>query len=214
MVMVTGLPMQGWTRSNMERIGNVWGRVVQIEEEEGGHYNYFRVQIVAGIGPTICAIANVVIGEEKFCIFIREDEERNYEPCHCRINTIGAKEQQVGCRNIQLEEVINRNEKEASVTYENGRQVVDTQDAAAVAEEAVPSEMEAEESKVGETQPVARIEDGDTTDGVENASPEMGLAEIDVGPSPTRTKSLLDDRRTEEVIQESGETLYQRPNPN
>ncbi|MED6133242.1 hypothetical protein PIB30_026567 [Stylosanthes scabra] len=142
-IMVTGLPLQGWTRDNMEKIAMVWGRVVQIEEEAGEHFNFFRAQVVANIGPAICVIANIQV---------------------------------------------------------------------AVAEKTVAGAVEAEESRAGETQPSPILEANDGNVGTDNTGPILEEEENGIGPSPTRTKSLHDDRRTEKVIQEWDDTLFQKPN--
>ncbi|MED6138935.1 hypothetical protein PIB30_079208 [Stylosanthes scabra] len=149
-LMVTGLPIHGWTRDNMDRIGRVWGRVIQIEEEEGGHHNFFRVQIVANIGPSICALASV-----------------------------------------------NTNDEDNEVL------AVETQKGVAMA-------TEGEESKVGETQPTLRSLGDESCNGARPLGPNAEKEGAGIGPSPTRTKSLHDDRRTEEVIQEWGDVLYQK----
>ncbi|MED6133154.1 hypothetical protein PIB30_025968 [Stylosanthes scabra] len=58
---ITGLLIHGWSKENMIKIGAVWGRVVEIEDEKRGHLSAFKVEIVAIAGPTIRALENVVI---------------------------------------------------------------------------------------------------------------------------------------------------------
>ncbi|MED6120175.1 hypothetical protein PIB30_018574 [Stylosanthes scabra] len=61
---VTGLPIQGWTMENMTKIGETWGRVIRVEDDEGGHYNAFRVLLESNTGPNIQAFIDKMIQEE------------------------------------------------------------------------------------------------------------------------------------------------------
>ncbi|MED6207366.1 hypothetical protein PIB30_035169 [Stylosanthes scabra] len=80
------------------------------------------------------------------------------------------------------------------------------------ANEGAAREEDDEELKVGETQP-SRVE-------VEDDQKNENEAYVNVGPtdgqqldsSPTKTVTLEDDRRTEDVIQEWGDELFQKPN--
>ncbi|MED6218306.1 hypothetical protein PIB30_025538 [Stylosanthes scabra] len=60
---------------NMITIGEVWGRVIKVEEDECGHFNSFKVLIDAHTVPLVQAIANVCIDNEVFRIFVREKGE-------------------------------------------------------------------------------------------------------------------------------------------
>ncbi|MED6208171.1 hypothetical protein PIB30_042624 [Stylosanthes scabra] len=202
-IMVTGLPMHGWTKDNMEKIGRVWGRVIQIEEEICGHYNFFRVQIVANIGPSICALAAVVIGEETFNIFIKEDGERACVGYVRRIIEPNVRDHAMGSKDLGSGDTHIRDEQVNTNAVENIPAVVETQNAVAMA-------VEGEESMVGEAQSILKNVEDDPCRADGQTSPNVDLNDNSIGPSPTRTKFLQDDKRTEDVIQEWGEVLYQK----
>ncbi|MED6191873.1 hypothetical protein PIB30_004951 [Stylosanthes scabra] len=71
-------------------------------------------------------------------------------------------------------------------------------------------EEEDEESRVGETQQAGMCGDDDT----QNPHGNNGLGQLDLvghtDESPTKTKSLEDDRRIDQVLREWDEKLYQR----
>ncbi|MED6135427.1 hypothetical protein PIB30_046398 [Stylosanthes scabra] len=74
--------------------------------------------------------------------------------------------------------------------------------------------VEAEGSKVGETQQTPRMDGSNSISGSQNLGPTpvLNWAENGISPSPTKTTSLEDDRRTVQVIQERNEVLYRKPN--
>ncbi|MED6193143.1 hypothetical protein PIB30_016237 [Stylosanthes scabra] len=200
------LPIHGWTKENMKRIGRVWGQVVQIEEEEGGHYNYFRVQIIANISPTIRALASVEIGGEIFSIFVNEDEERIKKP-------MVLKPREVEDDNLMRARI---DEIEEPVVGVNGfdtniiNKAIDASDDVNV----VAMAEEAEESKVGETQSLLKAGKDDGRNGADNLSQIILGYDNGNELNRSRTPSIQDDRRTEDVIQEWSEEFYQRPNSN
>ncbi|MED6108554.1 hypothetical protein PIB30_025203 [Stylosanthes scabra] len=69
---ISRLPEHGWTHENMRKIGEVWGRVVAVQEEEGSHYNSFIVLVDSNMGTWIQARAPIVIEGECFQIFVME----------------------------------------------------------------------------------------------------------------------------------------------
>ncbi|MED6200566.1 hypothetical protein PIB30_086432 [Stylosanthes scabra] len=170
----------------MEKIGRVWGHVVQIEEEEGGHFNFFRVQIIANVGPMIRAFANV------------EDEERTRTSGERLIDNIGVSGDQSESGQKRTEELRTPKERHVDNTAENGIVAMDGLNVPA-------TEVEAEQSKVGETQSPRRDGEDEGRNGADNRSPIVLFEEKENGPSPTKTKSLHDDRRTEDVIREWSE---------
>ncbi|MED6207800.1 hypothetical protein PIB30_038993 [Stylosanthes scabra] len=186
---VSRLPLHGWTRENMLKIGNVWGKAMDIEEMAEGHYSYFRVLVVTNIGPRIWAMANIVIKEETFSIFIRELEVRR-TTADKKENSKETKER-IDCETpIMVAE---------SGRHGNGNDGGET------------GGREAEGSRVGETQPTSE-ERGDGNETLEQNKGPMGEDTINVGnPSPTKTKTLEDDRRTKDVIQEWEDECYVKP---
>ncbi|MED6208833.1 hypothetical protein PIB30_048864 [Stylosanthes scabra] len=69
---VTGLPAHGWMQENMMKIGEVWGKVILIQDDNGKHFNSFRVLVDSNVGPGIQDLASVVIEGECFQIFVKE----------------------------------------------------------------------------------------------------------------------------------------------
>ncbi|MED6120835.1 hypothetical protein PIB30_024711 [Stylosanthes scabra] len=59
-------------RRKMMKIGEVWGRVMRVQEGEGGHFNSFWVLVDSNVAPMIQAMATMVIEGESFLIVIRE----------------------------------------------------------------------------------------------------------------------------------------------
>ncbi|MED6181971.1 hypothetical protein PIB30_024444 [Stylosanthes scabra] len=169
---VTGLPLHGWTTKNMEKIAKVWGKVITIERAKDDHCSYFRALIVMNLGPTIRAMANVVIAEETFSIFVSKLR--------------GSIDQKV-----------------EGMSYEGSTHlpVAPSLDVAVMEED--------EGSKVGETQPMRDNTGENAGGGVENTSPVLNVDSRN-SPSPTKTISLEDDRRTNDVIREWEEVCYQK----
>ncbi|MED6137073.1 hypothetical protein PIB30_061503 [Stylosanthes scabra] len=71
-------------------------------------------------------------------------------------------------------------------------------------------EVEAEESKVGETQPTRDEGDKGRTSQAWARSDSGPLLVMEKTPSPTKTKTLEDDRRTDEVVWEWEEEWFER----
>ncbi|MED6225438.1 hypothetical protein PIB30_093734 [Stylosanthes scabra] len=146
---IIGLLIHGWTRDNMLKIGNVWGRVLEVEEAEETHYSFFRVLVAANASPAIRAWATIVIDNKNFDIFVKEDGGYLSQ----RQDFKGIREE-TDCSEASLGHTIVDKEQEFG---ENGMNRVGSEDGEGMI---IPVDSrgvatlgeEAEESKVGETQ--------------------------------------------------------------
>ncbi|MED6151182.1 hypothetical protein PIB30_079974 [Stylosanthes scabra] len=165
----------------MQKIGEVWGRVGEIEEEKEGHFSNFRVRIVSNPGPTIRALAIVMIGDDTFEIFVREVGETT------TTNTVVNKESEQldkGCKGLEVvcnEEEMGGDEKEMDDGEGNDQHLENTGK--------VVTAEEDDELKVGETQPVRSEEDEAIRNGSKDVSPIEIVDESTNLPSPTKTKT-------------------------
>ncbi|MED6128026.1 hypothetical protein PIB30_093660 [Stylosanthes scabra] len=179
---------------------NVWGRVLQLEEEEGEHYSAFKVLVEANAGPAIRAFATVVVDDEEFTIFVKEEGGmRSREVCMSEEAIVQTGDNREVCRDLSLDS--------------SAGQIRPPQ-------AAVEAEAETDESKVGETQQTP-ILDEQRNEEANDSVEVVGLAKNNNGPSvdgvemeslgrPTRTVTHNDDRRTDEIIQEWEEDCYQK----
>ncbi|MED6216983.1 hypothetical protein PIB30_013197 [Stylosanthes scabra] len=67
-----GLPANSWTIQNMERIGNVWGTVLKIDDGNEEHFNAFRILVDAKFSPIIQAVLTVVIEGGEYLVTVKE----------------------------------------------------------------------------------------------------------------------------------------------
>ncbi|MED6158136.1 hypothetical protein PIB30_030052 [Stylosanthes scabra] len=74
--------------------------------------------------------------------------------------------------------------------------------------------VECEESKVGETQPTQDGRDDECWNGSQSKNPIGLVVEYVEQTSPTKTITLEDDRRAEQIIQEWNDICYQLPSDN
>ncbi|MED6138653.1 hypothetical protein PIB30_076464 [Stylosanthes scabra] len=197
---ITGLPIHGWSEANMRKIGEVWGRVLGIEMEEGGHYSSFRVLVVANSSPRIRTFATVVIENENFIIFVNEEGGPGIE--------YGANMERKALSN-GAGETTNANRRCDNMINSVGD----------VAIRPVPimsgegsKAAEDEESKVGETEHAITGRDEDSNNWAGVNGPIVGIEATNTSSSPTKTRTLDDDRRTGDVLLEWEEVLYQKPN--
>ncbi|MED6204606.1 hypothetical protein PIB30_010460 [Stylosanthes scabra] len=203
---VTGLLLHGWCDENMRTIGNVWGRVIKVGDDEG-HFSSFRVLVAANMGPLIRAVAIVVINNTEFQVFVKEAEEdgmvidgsRNKEQNEVdKVNIVQEVDKSQWNGTTKTREMVN-NEEGRDVRPESSPEIE---------REVEKEESKVEESKCGETEQTPSEENG----GDAQWAYELGHANPDNTKSPTRTRSLEDDRRTEQVIREWNESLFQKPN--
>ncbi|MED6181678.1 hypothetical protein PIB30_021608 [Stylosanthes scabra] len=189
----------------MFKIWEVWGKVLKIEEDEEGHYNSFKVLVDSNFGLLIRAMATVVIGNMDYVIFVKE---------------IRRKAEFRELQRVEPEQNMVDENKVIPTSSEGMEQtplahcpemaVGSRQDRNAMGEAAMADEDE--ESVVGEMQP-ARVEVDDDQKSDEGAHFSIGPEKEQQGDtSPTNTVTLDDDRRTEDVIQEWENELFQKPN--
>ncbi|MED6179443.1 hypothetical protein PIB30_001207 [Stylosanthes scabra] len=201
---VVGLPVHGWLVDNMCKIGEVWGRVIEVVGGSENQFSSFKVLIDVGVGPMIQAFADVLIEEETFRIFVRE-----VDICHACLKDKDA----VNCYTLDAN-------REEDRIRENAMSNMMRQNDAVVVVETMAEETE--KSRVGETETVQEVGE----DGIEKMSshkcPESPVID-ECGPlapgqedsrigangecpingaSQTRTRSIEDDRRTDDVIRE------------
>ncbi|MED6193071.1 hypothetical protein PIB30_015504 [Stylosanthes scabra] len=213
---VTGLPIHGWSQENMRAIGNVWGRVIQIGKDEG-HFSSFRVLVVANTGPEIRAMATIVIEDTKFLIFVKEEgssccdreDQRAENPTDdgekVTIDVPAINEKIVDDGRPQTNNEANVNNLVSTVRPANREAVPESP--SVTSRNKVVEESKDEGSKVRETQqsPIVRDE------GSSLWASDVGHKDSQCPNSPTRTVSLEDDRRTDQVIREWNETIFQKP---
>ncbi|MED6191981.1 hypothetical protein PIB30_005799 [Stylosanthes scabra] len=187
---ITGLPLHGWTRANMQKIGEVWGRVLELDEGTGGHYSNFRVLINSNVGPLIPARAKVEIEGEPFEIFVKEvgTLTPRYEEKRCEEPVLGSNNDN-GCQSEEKEDG----------EGETRRQML---------ERVVDEEAKVEESIVGETQPTMGAGEKAGVEAQVHDSDEPSNEEDPID-SPTKTITLEDDRTTKQVLKEWDEEIYQ-----
>ncbi|MED6124577.1 hypothetical protein PIB30_060102 [Stylosanthes scabra] len=187
---VTGLPLHGWNKENMHKIGQVWERVLKVEEEEERHFSYFRVLVKANAGPSIRAWVTIEIDEQCLDIFVKEDGLS-----HALVEQTGMKSDG-GADELHVKEISGRDGVKEIPENNTLHNNVDGEHAGC-SERAI-MEVEVEESRVGETQQTPRVED-------ENA-------DNDSTNSPIKTRTLDDYRRTDDVIQEWENSFFQKLN--
>ncbi|MED6109670.1 hypothetical protein PIB30_035846 [Stylosanthes scabra] len=84
------LELEWWYQHFIEirRWSTKEGKVLKVQEEEGGHYSSFKILVEANAGPAIRAFATVVIENEEFTIFIKEEGgTENREKCRSEERT-------------------------------------------------------------------------------------------------------------------------------
>ncbi|MED6197044.1 hypothetical protein PIB30_053069 [Stylosanthes scabra] len=184
---------------NMMKIGNVWGKVLRIEEPEDNQYSFFRVLVDANASPLIRAWATIEIDKECFQIFVKEEGvyyplRREDKETLVAMDYNGSKQehedvykdQDCACKGMNRD---GSNDNGGKMTSLESMRSVDRA-------------VEAEESKVGENTTKARWEDEVPS----LCSRDMGLIGLDYSDenmdSSSKTKTLEDDRRMEEFIRE------------
>ncbi|MED6138501.1 hypothetical protein PIB30_074801 [Stylosanthes scabra] len=193
---ITGLPIDGWSE-NMIKIGEVWGKVLKVEEEEGGHYSHFRVLVVANAGPLIRSWATIVIDRINYSIFVKENDERvssMSNPDKMQGNTDHRKPGD-NAETMANEPHGEDGERRDKDDRSKSEVEVHTQPEGG---NAAVREAEAEESRVGETQ---QLQSGRLSDSPECvAETDLGIVGPDVEnrdvDSPTKTVTLEDDQTT------------------
>ncbi|MED6191610.1 hypothetical protein PIB30_001889 [Stylosanthes scabra] len=185
---VLGLPVQGcWTTENMRKIAEVWGRVLKIEEDEGGHYNSFRVLVDSNFGPGIQSFAKVVLDEEdEYLIYIREVATTQvFMDGRCKPATSRNVDEAVHEKPVLPPIIHGKGEKSASMV--KSVRVVEAMD------------IDTQRSRVEESQAPWENGTNEDDDGAHVSNSNFERPNGDWA-SPTRTKSLDDDRQTDEVI--------------
>ncbi|MED6144194.1 hypothetical protein PIB30_013308 [Stylosanthes scabra] len=219
-MVVIGLPIHGWSVENMLKIGEVWRRVIESENVDGSHYNSFWMLVETNTGPMVQAYVDVVIDGDTFRVFVRETGDRN-------IHRQNSKPLMVD--NPPTVMVAIQSELGDTRLAEGRKETVGGSTNASYDVEGGGGDKELEESWVGETRQTRWNKDDDVTGLVDvRNSMELGdttlpdcrtmgpahiLVSEDFGPSagcpgnlpdcsPTRTRSIEDDRRTEDLIKE------------
>ncbi|MED6161702.1 hypothetical protein PIB30_063197 [Stylosanthes scabra] len=211
---VIGLTIHGWSEENMLQIDKVWGRVIKLENIDGRHYDSFRMLVETNTGPLVQAYVDVVIDYDTFRVFVRELgmatlHVQNPKPPPAEKAptelTMGAK-----IVDVRGEGVGGPMDAACDAVGENGEMelkeswVEETQQTRRNKEDEVSSRVDA-------TQPLM-IGSGNTSDPV-NKTLGSTLVLANLGPiancngnhadeGPTRTISIEDDRRTEDLIKE------------
>ncbi|MED6157564.1 hypothetical protein PIB30_024262 [Stylosanthes scabra] len=179
----------------MERIGNVWGIVIQVDVGKDDYFNAFRVLVNAKLSTTIQAYLTVTIEGEDFLVMVRE------------VGSFGTCYDEGAVQQIPINNDSNsRIEKKSEVEEQKSAAVMSsTQPPKDVGETREGERPEEETSHVEETQPTtlgnrdgARI----SWAGMDNSSGP--IPQIEMIPSPTNTRTHNDDRRTEDLIMEAG----------
>ncbi|MED6150381.1 hypothetical protein PIB30_071725 [Stylosanthes scabra] len=191
---VTGLPTHGWMRENMMKIGEVWGKVILIQDDNGKHFNSFRVLVDSNVGPGIQALASIVIEGECFQIFVKEVGD--VVPWMVEDETAKNRDKQImtlhESNDAEAGDDLAQNYSLDPGEQNNWQMGISREEASA---------KEDEVSKVGETQQATRTVDDEAvmdrdSNGLpsnDSVGPEKRLC---VDNSPTKTVTLEDDRRT------------------
>ncbi|MED6188354.1 hypothetical protein PIB30_085154 [Stylosanthes scabra] len=175
---VIGVPIHGWSKENMMKIGEVWGRVLKVEEDEGGHYNSFRVLVESYTGPNIQAFADMMLDEE----VVSKETQGAVNETERGVQNTGAVLKEVTETNDQgvVREVLGGGHGRAEATDEG----------------------KAERSWVDESQTTRENREGQSIEGAHTNKPIGDGKNVNEWASPSKTKTWEDDRRTEEVINE------------
>ncbi|MED6193900.1 hypothetical protein PIB30_023565 [Stylosanthes scabra] len=210
---ITGLPIDGWSKVNMIKIGEVWGKVLEVEEAEGGHYSFFCVLVVANTGPLIRSWATIMINGINYTIFVKEDDRSvSWVSDDDKAQRSTEQEKTDEDAKAKANEPLGAND--GSGDKEDGGRSATENHTQPEDGDATIREEEAKESRVGETQ---QLQSGRTS-GSPECIAETGLGFIRpvanncVESSPTKIATLEDDRTTDQVLQEWNEDLYQLPN--
>ncbi|MED6210793.1 hypothetical protein PIB30_067450 [Stylosanthes scabra] len=73
-VEVTSIPLHALTTVNMTNLGEIWGRVIKVQDDDGGKFNSFKFLVDTNSGPMIQAFADIEVEDESFRILAREVE--------------------------------------------------------------------------------------------------------------------------------------------
>ncbi|MED6203073.1 hypothetical protein PIB30_111932, partial [Stylosanthes scabra] len=68
----SGVPAHAWGLESARKIGNVWGRVLEVFESDLLHYNSIRVYIEAKVAPNNLATMDVIVDNDNFLVMVKE----------------------------------------------------------------------------------------------------------------------------------------------
>ncbi|MED6218077.1 hypothetical protein PIB30_023612 [Stylosanthes scabra] len=206
-----------WTEQNMEKIGNVWGSVLRVDRGKGGHLNAFRVLVETNFTPVVQACLTVVVQGEEIQVMVKEigmlntfwEEQEGNEWTESVTNYNGVDGGNEGKGDV------NHENKEDSLQNDSKCESSEAGSAERIESRCSGDRREEEEEplRVRETQTVHETAQTHTKSG-RNEDGRGGGPEEEFHISPTKTRSLEDDRRTEEVAKELGLCKVTKPNNN
>ncbi|MED6114340.1 hypothetical protein PIB30_079315 [Stylosanthes scabra] len=193
------LEVRKWSCGEANRTRLCWIEVTGLPVHGWSKENMWEIGEVWG------RAVKVVIGRESFEIFVREVNE-------IVLSIIEEGKDRMEDRS-KAEGEAHKEKDLLGIDKENGKN--GSIPAIVLSSEAVMRGTvaeEDEESKVGETQPGHTGEEGAISIGPESASPIDRVEETIHSPSPTKTKTLEDDRCTKQVMLEWEKEYFMKPN--
>ncbi|MED6177620.1 hypothetical protein PIB30_099849 [Stylosanthes scabra] len=67
-----GLPAHAWNEANIRKVGEVWGRVIRIEEQDDCHIDSFMVLVESNYGPYVQSWMDVMVDGREYRMFVKE----------------------------------------------------------------------------------------------------------------------------------------------